>query len=207
MSDGSPATSDDELLARWRAGDTAAGNELCERYVDPLYRFFRSKTLVGTEDLVQRTLTALVEAHERFAGRSTFRAYVYGIARNIFRTDLRQRMNLDYDPDFSTQSLEDLAPSPSSALGKAREQQLLAAALRRISVDHQIALELYYWEGLTGPELAELLDISEPTVRSRLRRAKESLRSAMLTLGASPGAADSSLSGFEKPEGDDTAKK
>ncbi len=187
-------TSDVELLEAWRGGDSAAGNRLCKRYVDPLYRFFRNKTPVGAEDLVQRTLTAAVEGRERFAGRSSFRGYLYGIAHNMLKADIRQRMKLDHDPDFSTQSLQDLAPSPSSALGKVREQQLLAAAMRRIPVDYQVALELYYWENFTGPELAQMLGLGEPGVRSRLRRAKTALREAMLSIGASATDADESLS-------------
>ncbi|MEM6294498.1 MAG: sigma-70 family RNA polymerase sigma factor [Myxococcota bacterium] len=186
--------SDVELLDAWRGGDAAAGNTLCKRYVDPLYRFFRNKAPQGAEDLVQRTLTAAVEGRERFAGRSSFRGYLYGIAHNMLKADIRQRMRLDHDPDFSTQSLQDLAPSPSSALGRAREQQLLSAAMRRIPVDYQVALELYYWENFTGPELAQMLGIGEPGVRSRLRRAKAALRDAMLSIGASPTDADESLS-------------
>ena len=52
---------------------------------------------------------------------------------------------------------------------------LLARALRSIPLDLQVALELHYWEELSGPELAAVLEIPEGTVRSRLRRGRELL--------------------------------
>jgi RNA polymerase sigma-70 factor (ECF subfamily) len=65
------------------------------------------------------------------------------------------------------------------------EQRLLLEGLRRIPLDYQVALELYHWEGMTGPELAEALDIPEATVRSRLRRGVERLRERMQEIAES----------------------
>lgn len=177
--------SDLELLSAWRGGDSQAGNTLCKRHVDALYRFFRTKVSSGAEDLVQHTLTAAVEARDRFAEQSSFKSYLFGIARNLLKAEFRRRMKWERDPDFSSQSLEDCDPSPSTALREAQQRNLLTRAMRRIPVDYQIALELYYWENLTGPELAAVLGLGEPGVRSRLRRAKEALREAMDGLGAS----------------------
>ena len=176
--------SDLELLSAWRGGDSQAGNTLCKRHVDALYRFFRTKVSTGAEDLMQHTLTAAVEARDRFAEQSSFKSYLFGIARNLLMAEFRRRMKWEHDPDFSSQSLEDCVPSPSTALREAQERNLLTRAMRRIPVDYQIALELYYWENLTGPELATVLGLGEPGVRSRLRRAKEALREAMDGLGA-----------------------
>ncbi len=177
--------SDLELLNAWRDGDSQAGNLLCKRHVDALYRFFRTKVSRGAEDLVQHTLTAAVEARERFAEQSSFKSYLFGIARNLLKAEFRRRMKWERDPDFSSQSLEDCDPSPSTALREAQQRNLLSRAMRQIPVDYQIALELYYWENLSGPELASVLGLGEPGVRSRLRRAKEALREAMDALGAS----------------------
>jgi len=190
--------SDLELLSAWRSGDSQAGNTLCKRHVDALYRFFRTKVSSGAEDLVQHTLTAAVEARDRFAGQSSFKSYLFGIARNLLRAEFRRRMKWERDPDFSGQSLEDCDPSPSTALREAQQRSLLTRAMRRIPVDFQIALELYYWENLTGPELAEILGLGEPGVRSRLRRAKEALRDAMDNLGASD---EDSLASLRQLEG------
>lgn len=193
--------SDLELLEAWRDGNTQAGNALCKRHVDALYRFFRTKVSSGAEDLVQQTLTATVEAKERFAGDAPFRGYLFGIARNLLKAEFRRRAKSPRAPDLSSQSVEDCEPSPSSAIREAEQRDLLARALRRIPVDYQIALELYYWENLTGPELAEVLGISEPGVRSRLRRAKDAVRSELTTLGASSDDTARSMRSFDaRPE-------
>jgi DNA-directed RNA polymerase specialized sigma24 family protein len=56
-----------------------------------------------------------------------------------------------------------------------QEEARLLGALRSLPLDQQILLELFYWENLGGSELAELFDLAEGTVRSRLRRARELL--------------------------------
>ena len=60
------------------------------------------------------------------------------------------------------------------------------AALQSLPVDLQIALELRFWQELSGPDLALVLEIPEGTVRSRLRRALEALREALIAQEAAP---------------------
>ena len=67
-----------------------------------------------------------------------------------------------------------------------RLRRLLLRALRSIPLDLQIAIELHYWEGMSGRELAEVLEIPEGTVRSRLRRAQEALEAAMAVHAEDP---------------------
>ena len=56
-----------------------------------------------------------------------------------------------------------------------QEARLLTTALRNLPVDQQITLELTYWEGFGGAEVATILGVSPHTVRSRLARARTSL--------------------------------
>ena len=62
----------------------------------------------------------------------------------------------------------------------------LAARLdeRRISLEQRMLLELAHWEGLSGREIAQALEIGENTVRSRLSRARAALREELEKLGA-----------------------
>jgi RNA polymerase sigma-70 factor (ECF subfamily) len=94
-------------------------------------------------------------------------------------------------------SAMDLAPSPVSVMAEKMQHRVLLEALRSIPLDYQIALELYLWEGLTGPQLADVLGISEPGVRSRLARAKEALRKRVGELETSPGELSSTLADLE----------
>src|SRR5690606_22274340 len=55
----------------------------------------------------------------------------------------------------------------------------LFEALRHISVDLQLVLELHYWEGMSTRELSVVLELPHGTVKSRLRRAREALREVL----------------------------
>lgn len=63
-------------------------------------------------------------------------------------------------------------------------------ALRCIPLDHQILVEPFYWEGLTGPDLATVLEVPEGTVRTRLRRARALLAEKIEELADSPNLED-----------------
>lgn len=180
----SQARSDFELLDEWGAGDLAAGSELFERHFDTLYRFFRNKVDSELQDLMQRTLLACVEGRARFRRESSFRTYLFQTARfqlYAHYRDLQRSKHLD----FAVITAADMHASPSGVIARKQDSRLLLEALRRIPVDHQIVLELTFWEELTGPEIAQVLGIPEPTVRSRLRRASERLRVELSTLGGS----------------------
>ena len=178
--------SDLELFASWRAGDNSAGGVLIKRHFASLHRFFANKARGHEEDLIQTTFVACVEARDAFRGESSFRTYLFQIARfqllTHYRTSFRKA-----DIDFTTTSVCDLATSPSGVLLQREEQDLLERALQKVPVDQQIALELSYWEELAAPDIAAVLGIPENTVYSRLRRAKSHLREALEQLSHDPG--------------------
>jgi RNA polymerase sigma factor (sigma-70 family) len=188
---------DFELLDAWRAGDRSAGNTLFERYFDAICRFFANKVHHGIDDLIQKTFLGCVEGRDRFQKQASFRTYLFAVAHNVLRSHYRQRQpGSEFDP--SDASADDFTPSPSTMFALQQEQRLLLEALRRIPLDHQLVLELYYWEDMAAPELAQVLGIPEGTVRSRLRRAKEALAEKMASLARSPELLRTTLSDLEK---------
>jgi RNA polymerase sigma factor (sigma-70 family) len=170
---------DSVLLERWRAGDDTAGTELLKSYYDVLYRFFANKVESEAEDLVQVTMMAVLSGRDRFEMRSTFRAYLLSIGRFQLYEHYRKKKRREAVLEYDTVSAFDLGPSPSVHLAAQAEQRLLLEALRRIPVNFQIALELHYWEDLSGPELAEVLNVPVDTAYSRLRKARELLKKKM----------------------------
>jgi len=190
--------SDRELLDAWRAGDAAAGQDLFERHFDALYRFFRNKADDAVDDLIQSTFEAAIAHREAFRGDSSFRSYLFAIARNELYAFWRKRARRASEVDIGEQSVEDLGTRPSAVIARRREQQLLLRALRAIPLDLQVVLELHYCEELTGPELAVALELPEGTVRSRLRRGREALEEAMQRLADDPATLSSSLADFER---------
>jgi RNA polymerase sigma-70 factor (ECF subfamily) len=171
-----------ELLLAWREGDAESGDQLLRRYFEPLCRFFRSKLDDDVDDLIQRTLLACLEQRERFRGEASFRSYVFAIARNHLYMHLRKRYRGPEIQDMSLSSLADLATTPTSRIAKDAQADLLMRAMDRLPMDQRIALELSYWEGMTGPEVANVLGIKSNTVRSRLARARDALRAEVASL-------------------------
>jgi RNA polymerase sigma factor (sigma-70 family) len=197
MAEPPTARSDIDLLDAWRAGDSRAGNELFNRHFDSICRFFANKAAHEVDDLIQRTFLACVEGRDRFRGDASFRGYLFGVARNVLRRHYRDKRYHDQRFDPLVVSVHDLGPAPSMLIADKREQELLLHALRRLPMDHQITLELYYWENMSGSELAQVLDIPEGTVRGRIRRAKQLLESAIAELAESPQQLESTIANLE----------
>jgi len=175
-------STDAELLDAWRNGDRKSGEELFERHFDAVARFFRNKVDHGIDDLIQRTFLACVESKDKFRGDSSFRTYLFGVAHNVLGKHFRSKKRHGDKIDFGVTSVFDLSPSPSVIVAKHREQQVLLQALRKIPLDHQIVLELYYWEKLSAREVAEVVQVPEGTARTRIRRAKQLLEEEMAKL-------------------------
>jgi RNA polymerase sigma factor (sigma-70 family) len=188
---------DFDLLDAWRAGDARAGNELFQRHFDAVLRFFANKVPDEVDELVQRTFLAVVEGKDRVRGEGGIRPYIFGVARNVLRRWFREKKTRGQRFDALEHSVHDSVQSPTSLMAEREEQRLLLEALRRIPLDMQIALELYYWEDLPAPALAAVLEIPEGTVRSRLRRGKELLEAALAQLAASPNLLESTLANLD----------
>ena len=188
--------SDLELLEAWRGGDSEAGQELFRRHYNAVYRFFSSKVSAeAVQELVQDTFTTLVRKRDDFEGKSTFRAYVLGIARRQVYEHFRKLQQLSrFDP--LTYSVAALSSSPASLLDEQQEHRLLGIALTRIPLEYQILLELYLWEDLTGAQLATIVGVGENTMRSRLRIAKKLLKKEFRRIIDDPAQAHASFETF-----------
>lgn len=178
--------SDVELMLAWRTGDRRSGGVIIERYHRLLLRFFHNKVADAAEDLVQQTLMVCVERRDEVRDVASFRGYLLAVARSELVRYYRRsaRRGARFEP-LET-SVEDLDPRPSTWLLRKQEHQLIQCALRGLPLDYQIALESYYWENATASEIAQILDVPEGTVRSRIRRGKEMLRERLGAMAVSP---------------------
>lgn len=167
------------LLEAWCAGDRKAGDTLVQRHFHPIARFFRNKVPHEEDaaDLIGQTFLGCTEAKERFRGDVSFSQYVFRVAVKVLQQYLRkkykrEREALDFDALYAAQRDE---RSLTSMVARQQELRRLARAMRSIPLDFQIALELNVFEGLSGREIGDLLDIPEGTVRGRLRLGKQHL--------------------------------
>jgi RNA polymerase sigma factor (sigma-70 family) len=188
---------DYELLDRWRGGDKDAGQELFGRHFDSVYRFFASKCGAEVDELVQATFLACVRARDQFRKESSFRTYLFTIARHELYRALRERRRDGERLDFGSTSIAELASTPGTRLVRNEDHRRLVAALRTLPIEQQTLLELHYWEELDMAALAEVFDAPTGTIRVRLHRARKSLRDRMEETAAAPAEALATLEGLD----------
>lgn len=182
---------DHQLVAAWREGDADAGERLVERHLEAIHRFFSNKVRGSVDDLVQKTFLACVESVEGFEGRSSFRSYLFAIARNVLYRHYRDEGGFDpLTASVATRMADER--SVADRVATREEQRLLLLALRNLPLELQTMLELAYWEGLADRELAEVLQVPPGTVKSRLRKARSLLDKELTTLAPSPRLLESS---------------
>ncbi|HSJ98072.1 MAG TPA: sigma-70 family RNA polymerase sigma factor [Myxococcota bacterium] len=165
-----------DLLEQWRAGDADAGQALFERHFDSIYGFFETKCPAEADELVQATFLAVLRAKTQFRGDSSFRTYLFTIARNELYRVLRTRQRKGTQVDFALSSIAELVSTPGTRMARNQEHQQLLEALQRLPVEQQTLLELHYWEDLEIAELAQIFDAPAATIRTRLHRARKALR-------------------------------
>jgi RNA polymerase sigma factor (sigma-70 family) len=166
---------DSELVTRWRGGDNTAGHALFARHFDSLYRFFRTKCGDDADELVQATLLACVDARDQFRGESSFRTYLFVIARQKLHRFFTTRPR--FDPMLS--SVADIATSVRSQIARDQMNHALVAALQQLPLEWQTLLELHYWEGVDTIRLAEIFGVPPGTIRVWMHRARTKLHSLL----------------------------
>ena len=171
--------SDLALLDRWRGGDAGAGEALFQRHFDSIYGFFETKCEADADELVQSTFLACLRARDQFRKESSFRTYLFTIARHELYRVLRGRQRDGARLDFELSSIAELVSTPGTRIARNQEHRQLVEALRSLAVEQQTLLELHYWEDLDIAALAEVFEMPQPTIRTRLHRARKALREKM----------------------------
>jgi RNA polymerase sigma factor (sigma-70 family) len=176
---------DSELVAAWQNGVSVAGDRLLKRHHASIWRFFSNKVAVPPEDLVQQTFLACSESISHYEGRSSFRAFLFGIARNVLYRYLRDS-NDRFDPLTSSMvSLESDSHSPMAYVAEREENRQMLRVLRSLPVETQILVELAYWENLSDRELSEFMAEPIGTIKSRLRKARAEIGQRLEHLSSS----------------------
>ena len=193
-----PEADDFDLLEAWRSGDSRAGDALFARHFERIYRFFKSKVADEADELTQRTFLALIENRKGMRSDSHFRAYAFGIARNQLLMHFRRRTNLR-ETELVSGSIADLTSGGVEfGLLKGEELRLVLRAMQSLPLDFQVALELFYWEDMAIRDIADVLELSAGTVKSRLFRSRELLRREIESLDAPEALRQSTLGELQR---------
>jgi RNA polymerase sigma-70 factor, ECF subfamily len=187
---------DTELLGRAQAGSVAAFEELVEAHRDRVYGL-AVRMLSSPEDAAEVTQDAFLAAYRHlgeFRGEAQFGSWVYRIAANEALMKLRHRkvvsqveapMESEEGPEFNDRG--SLTSEVTPWAGRGAEDEVLDAELRRaieqasagLAPEYREVFVLRDLEGLSYEEIAELTRSSVPAIKSRLHRARLSLRAAI----------------------------
>jgi len=188
MTDGND---DWELVERARTGDTGAFEALVRRYQGPVVHFCRR--MVGpqdAEDVAQDCFVRLYRHLWRLTPRARFSTVLFGIARNLALNALRDAARRDRGRASHSPGPAGVEAVPQDerlrpdVVARGRELGgLLEQALERLSPEHREVLVLREMQGLDYDAIAKVVRCRQGTVKSRLARARESLRARLTELG------------------------
>jgi RNA polymerase sigma-70 factor (ECF subfamily) len=185
------ADSDMEIVRRVQAGDVAAFDRLILKYRERVYGIVYNMTSnrEDASDLTQDSFIKAFQSIQRFGGQSSFFTWLYRIAVNSTLSHLRKSRlrsffsleRVNTDEPVSREIIEALTDKTGVERDTfVRElQEKLNDAMQKLSTKHRTVVTLFEIEGLSHQEIAEVMNCSVGTVRSRLHYAKQLLQSEM----------------------------
>jgi RNA polymerase sigma-70 factor (ECF subfamily) len=172
------------LVAR---GDTSAFEEVIERHqalvAGTAARMLGSNSDV--EDIAQQVFIRVWKSAHRYVPRAKFTTWLLKITRNLVFNELRRakrraQVPLQSDPSAEEIPLKDETnPAPDASLLEDELQRAIEAAITQLPESQRMALVLRRYEQLSYEQIAEVLDLSVPAVKSVLFRARTELRSRL----------------------------
>ncbi len=186
------------LLDRARTGDRRALEELIARHQRRVYRFGLKmcRDSEDAKDVLQETLLAAARTVKDFRGASSVSTWLYTIARSFCIKKRRrskfapeQEESLDARaPGLEARQVMDPSRGPEDELAGRQVEVALERAIAALEPMYREVLVLRDVEGLTAPEVAEVMGLTVEAVKSRLHRARVAVREALAPLLAAPGA-------------------
>jgi len=176
-----------ELVEKAKLGDTKAFEELMRRTQDKIYnlgiKFFGNKE--DAADLLQETYIKAYESLPNFEGRSSFSTWLYRIATNFALMKLRKEKmkkvsieELKEISDGSKDSIDfyDWSENPYLHYKNEELKEILNEAINSLPPKYKTIFILHDIEGLSIQEVAKILSLSVPTVKTRIHRSRLYLR-------------------------------
>ena len=188
-------SSDWTLVEQARAGDMDAFAVLVRRYQEPVIHFCMRMlgSRADAEDVAQETFVRLYRYLPRIKPEARFTTLLFGMARNATLNAIRDAkrrgrgvtVSLDdrNDDVFPIQATAETTHRPDNAARLREIDALVQAAIDSMPPDHREVLLLREVQGMDYEAIAEVVGVCKGTVKSRLARARESLRLRLETLG------------------------
>ncbi len=177
------------LLEAARRGERGATERLLAGLMGTVYRFGRGfcRNAEEAEDLTQDVLQTLLSSLSRFRGESSLSTWAFTVARRVCmrrKRRMARQTPLEMRPELRTR------PSPQAGPAESAERRELATAIEHalamLPPAHREVVLLRDVEGLKASEVARVLGIGERAVKSRLHRARLTLREALAPHAPTP---------------------
>ena len=185
---------DREIIERVRAGDTNAFGLLVEKYQTKIYNL--ALRMCGNEDdafdLAQDAFVRAWRGLDSFQFDSAFSTWLFRLSSNLCLDFLRAKkrraavsltMSGDEDDEEVQLDIPDPGKSPEEIVLAAEDRELLTKALNSLPADQRQIIVMRAIDDLSYTQIAEILNIQEGTVKSRLSRARTQLRNKLLQIG------------------------
>jgi len=171
--------SDEKLMERYAAGDLSAFRALFQRYENRIYNFFlrRLGDPERAADLFQELFLRLHRNRHRFDPGRPFAIWLFTIANNLVRDNLRMTRSLDFERVETEDALppsKSATPEESAAAAEVGEK--IAMAIQALPEAQKEVLLLARFEGLSHKQIAEITGRSRLAARQLLYRALQNLR-------------------------------
>ena len=170
-----------ELYLRYLSGENDALGELMSIYAASIVLFINRfvNNISVAEDLMTDTFCDLVLKKPRFKGNSTFKTYLFKIAKNKSVSYIRHRSNHGTIPlDDVVHELRDTVALEETVIGN-EEKRGLYHAMNKLSHDHATVLYLIYFEELSHEETAFVMRRSKGQIKSLVYRARIALKAEL----------------------------
>ncbi len=184
---------DEELVEKAVKGDQRAFEDIVTKYeklvYSVCYRMFNNND--DALDYTQETFIKVYKNMEKAIGKGSFKSWICTIATNTCLDELRRRskkstVSLDahFDNDESNVKMEiaDTSATPIEELIQGEDAQILKDAINALSEENKAIIILRDIEGMSYDEIAQALDISIGTVKSRISRSRKKLQKIYLDL-------------------------
>jgi RNA polymerase sigma-70 factor, ECF subfamily len=180
-------TEDVRLMQLVAEGDTSAFEQLIERHqalvAGTVARMLGSNSDV--EDIAQQVFIRVWKSARRYVPRAKFTTWLLKITRNLVFNELRRSKRHAHVPLQSEPGAEEIPlkdetnPAPDASLLETELQRAIEDAIIQLPESQRMALVLRRYEQLSYEQIAEVLDLSVPAVKSVLFRARTELRTRL----------------------------
>lgn len=178
--------SDEVLMQLISNGDQQAFSQLYLRYQPRLVKYcgrVLRDDLAQAADLVDEAMFDVWRSADNFAGRSKVSTWIYSIARNKVVSWLRKTSELTLEDESILDAMIDPAANPHEELALDDMKQQLLRLMDQLTEEHREVIRLTYFEDKSVKEVAEMLVISENTVKTRMFYARKRLAQLLEKVG------------------------